>query len=138
MHILIRIFGPFFLYFFLSSAKTGSVGSVLPEIKLVWPYHFFTWQDDTNYSITPQNTKILYFNSKIKTSCHYNNKLQQRLDELKRLIPTNLLDAVTNIADRRADNAAPTRNRNYRDYDKPNTNDAKPTTTGSGIYLPVP
>ena len=34
---------------------------------------------------------------------HYNNKLQQRLDELKRLIPTNLLDAVTNIADRRAD-----------------------------------
>ena len=34
---------------------------------------------------------------------HYNNKLQQRLDELKRLIPTNLLDAVINIADRRAD-----------------------------------
>ena len=34
---------------------------------------------------------------------HYNNKLQQRLDQLKRLIPTNLLDAVINIADRRAD-----------------------------------
>ena len=34
---------------------------------------------------------------------HYKNKLQQRLDQLKRLIPTNLLDAVINIADRRAD-----------------------------------
>ena len=36
----------------------------------------------------------------------YNNKLQQRLDQLKRLIPTNLLDAVINIADRRADKTA--------------------------------
>ena len=31
---------------------------------------------------------------------HYNNKLQQRLDQFKRLIPTNLLDAVINIADK--------------------------------------
>ena len=33
----IKIFGLFFI-FFLLSAKTGSVGSVLPEIKLVSPY----------------------------------------------------------------------------------------------------
>ena len=40
--------------------------------------------------------------------CHrrlnfYNNKLQQRLDKLKQLIPTNLLDTVLAIADKRAD-----------------------------------
>ena len=35
MHI--KTFGLFF-YFFLLSTKTGSVRSVLPEIKLVWPY----------------------------------------------------------------------------------------------------
>ena len=39
--------------------------------------------------------------------CHrrlnfYNNKLQQRLDKLKQLIPTNLLDTVLAIADKRA------------------------------------
>ena len=32
-----------------------------------------------------------------------NNKLQQQLDKLKQLLPTNLLDTVTTIADRRAD-----------------------------------
>ena len=32
-----------------------------------------------------------------------NNKLQEQLDKLKQLLPTNLLDAVTTIADRRAD-----------------------------------
>ena len=34
---------------------------------------------------------------------YYNNKLQQRLDKLKQLLPTNLLDTVTTIADKRAD-----------------------------------
>ncbi|KAL9969279.1 hypothetical protein ACROYT_G021476 [Oculina patagonica] len=33
---------------------------------------------------------------------YYNNKLQQQLDKLKQLIPTNLLDTITTIADRRA------------------------------------
>ena len=33
---------------------------------------------------------------------HYNNKLQQRLDKLKQLIPTNLLDVIRDIADQRA------------------------------------
>ena len=32
-----------------------------------------------------------------------NNKLQQQLDRLKQLLPTDLLDTVTTIADRRAD-----------------------------------
>ena len=32
-----------------------------------------------------------------------NNKLQQQLDKLKQLLPTNLLDTVTTIADRRAE-----------------------------------
>ena len=33
---------------------------------------------------------------------HYNNRLQQRLDKLKQLIPTNLLDVIRDIADQRA------------------------------------
>ena len=33
---------------------------------------------------------------------YYNNKLQQRLDKLKQLIPTNLLDTILTIADKRA------------------------------------
>ena len=34
---------------------------------------------------------------------YYNNKLQQQLDKLKQLIPTDLLNTVTTIADKRAD-----------------------------------
>ena len=34
---------------------------------------------------------------------YYNNKLQQQRDKLKQLLPTDLLDTVTTIADRRAD-----------------------------------
>ena len=37
---------------------------------------------------------------------HYNGKLEQRLDKLKQTIPTNLLDIVRNIADRRANKTA--------------------------------
>ena len=42
------------------------------------------------------------------TDCHRrlnycNNKLQQQLDKLKQLLPTNLFDTVITIADRRAD-----------------------------------
>ena len=33
---------------------------------------------------------------------HYNNRLQQRLDKLKQLIPTNLLDVIRDTADQRA------------------------------------
>ena len=52
--------------------------------------------------------------------CHrrlnfYNNKLQQRLDKLKQLIPTNLLDTVLAIADKRA-NKTEEQHRNLRTF----------------------
>ena len=45
MHI--KIFGLFFI-FFLLSPKSGSVGSVLPEMKLVWPYVINIFYDDVD------------------------------------------------------------------------------------------
>ena len=80
--------------------------------------------------------------------CHrrlnfYNNKLQQRLDKLKQLIPTNLLDTVLAIADKRADKTEEQhRNQSQQKLTrlqrtKDKKNDTRQTTTGSGIFLPV-
>ena len=37
---------------------------------------------------------------------YYNNKIQQRLDKLKQLLPTTLLSTIQTIADKRADKTA--------------------------------
>ena len=37
---------------------------------------------------------------------YYNDKIQQRLDKLKRLLPTTLLSTIQTIADKRADKTA--------------------------------
>ena len=68
--------------------------------------------------------------------CHrrlnfYNNKLQQRLDKLKQLIPTNLLDTVLVIADKRADKTE----EQHRNQSQQKL--TRLQRTGSGIFLPV-
>ena len=62
-----------------------------------------------------------------------NNKLQQQLDRLKQLLPTDLLDTVTTIADRRADKTTDrvrsekerklTRLQRNKDKNRPKTDD---------------
>ena len=62
-----------------------------------------------------------------------NNKLQQQLDKLKQLLPTDLLDTVTTIADRRAEKTTDrvrseqerklARLQHNKDKNRPKTND---------------
>ena len=67
-----------------------------------------------------------------------NNKLQQ-LDKLKQLLRTNLLDTVMTIANKTTVCVVLNKNENREDFNTTKTKtERKLTTTGSGIFLPVP
>ena len=60
--------------------------------------------------VDESSATVVYPRSDQSSTCgllnYYNNKIQQRLDKLKRLLPTTLLSTIQTIADKRADKTA--------------------------------
>ena len=60
--------------------------------------------------VVESSVTVVYPRSDQSSTCgllnYYNNKIQQRLDKLKRLLPTTLLSTIQTIADKRTDKTA--------------------------------